>query len=149
MRKRSLISTMPIYILLVASIFAIALFSLPWASSSGKFKTETTMKLPDITVTDISWSRLKGDEIRITATIRNSGFAAARGFNVRFFNVDEGEAIGFTTISNLATGEQTTTAITYSEKNLVCPMRVTADWGNLIMESDESNNAAETTIVLG
>jgi subtilase family serine protease len=140
---------MPIYILLVASIFAVALFSLPWASSSGKFKAETTMKLPDITVTDISWSRLKADEIRITATVSNIGFAAARGFNVRFFDVNKGEAVGFTTISNLASGEQTTTSITHTEKSLVCPMIVTADWGNLIMESDETNNEAETTLVLG
>ncbi|HUQ17752.1 MAG TPA: CARDB domain-containing protein [Candidatus Saccharimonadales bacterium] len=108
--------------------------------------------LPDLTLTpaDIAFSSTKvvgGDQVRITATIRNIGTAEARNVGVRF--TDNGSPIGADqTIALIAAGGSATASATWDTKFLkgAHTITVTADPAAAIRESDEANNAASVTV---
>ena len=109
--------------------------------------------LPDLTLssTDISFSPppatqpTEGDSVTITATVRNIGEAAASDFRVSFFDGDS--LIGIDTISVTA-GFTTTASTTWIAVAGDRTIKVVADSGGAITESDETNNEASKTITV-
>ena len=106
--------------------------------------------MPDLTLssTDISFtpaSPTEGDSVSITAIIHNIGGADANNFTVSFF--DGTSLIGNDTISVNAnsTSSASTTWTSVAGNHII---RVVADSGDAIVESDETNNEANKTITV-
>lgn len=100
--------------------------------------------LPDLTLaaTDISFATAK-DSTTITATVRNTGAAAASGVPVRF--TANGAQIGTVqTIASIPAGGNGTASVVWQTKGLKgdYTIAVTADPANAIAETNESNNSA-------
>jgi hypothetical protein len=111
--------------------------------------------LPDLTLSpsDIALSSERvvgGDQVTITATIRNVGTLAAAPVAVRF--TDGGQQIGSVqAIASIAADGGTGTAqVVWSTKHLKGErtLTVTADPANALAELDEGNNAASRTVVV-
>ena len=135
---------LPIFVFLVASVTAVAVFSLPWITTTGQFR-HSQMKLPDLKVSELTWSQLSDGSVQLTATITNVGNAAAGGFNVRFWDVTDDMSAGMTTVPGIGIGGTATATVRHNSAQ-GCVIRATADWGNLVLESDETNNNAEITV---
>lgn len=105
--------------------------------------------LPDLTVSpaEITFSSSKGTTT-ITATVRNSGQAAAAGAAVGF--TDNGSPIGRATIASLPAGGSGTVSVAWSTKRIKGERTivVTADPANAIPELEESNNAATRVVTV-
>jgi len=106
--------------------------------------------IPDLTVSppDISFypaSPTEGDSVSITAIIHNIGGADANNFTVSFF--DGTSLIGNDTISGNAnsTSSASTSWTSVAGNHII---RVVADSGDVIVESDETNNGANKTITV-
>nr|MDQ4041808.1 hypothetical protein [Actinomycetota bacterium] len=110
--------------------------------------------LPDLTLSagDVSLSSERvvgGDQVTITATIRNVGTLAAAPVAVRF--TDNGQQIGTVqTIGSIGAGGTGTAQVVWSTKHLKGErtLTVTADPANALAELDETNNAASRTVVV-
>ena len=110
--------------------------------------------LPDLAIGagDIALSSQKivgGDQVTITATVRNIGNAAATGVAVRF--TDNGTQIGTVqTIAQIAAGGSGTASVVWNTKHVKGDrtITVTADPANAIRESNESNNTVTGTVTV-
>jgi hypothetical protein len=104
--------------------------------------------LPDLTLssTDITFSRqpiVTGDQVTITATVRNTGTDQADGVAVRF--TDNGTQIGTDqVIASIGAGATGTASVTWNTRGIRGDrtIAVSADPLRLIRESSETNNSA-------
>ena len=114
---------------------------------------------PDVTLdtADITLSKAKiveGDTVTVTATIRNTGAAAASDVNVRFADAN-GQIGAVQTISRIAAGGSAQASVAWTPAavggtNGEDVIVVTADHGNAISETNEDNNASRRIVtVLG
>lgn len=95
-----------------------------------------------------------GDEVTIRATVRNQGSEAVSEVVVQFLDVTGDEAVPIGTsrlIDSIAPGSSGSAETVYdtSDKAGERKIRVVADRSNLILESDEEDNAAEATLTVG
>jgi hypothetical protein len=110
--------------------------------------------LPDLALTDadltLSAERVRGgDEVTITAEVRNIGDAGATDVAVRF-EVD-GEPLGdVQSIATIEAGSSDTASVVWSTRQLngEHTITVTADPDGAITELDEANNVAERTVTV-
>ncbi len=106
---------------------------------------------PDLTLAseDISFSPAsqptEGDPVTINATVHNIGGADASDFTVSFF--DGASLIGTATIS-AAANSATTASTTWTAVAGDRTIKVVADSGGAVAESDETNNEANKTITV-
>lgn len=106
--------------------------------------------MPDLTLnfSDITFSPARPEEddsVIITATVYNVGAADANNFTVSFF--DGASFIGNDTTS-VSVNSTSTTSIIWSAVSGDHNIRVVADSGNVIVESDETNNEASRAITV-
>jgi len=87
----------------------------------------------------------EGDLVEITATVHNIGGADASDFTVSFF--DGASLIGTATIS-AAANSATTASTTWTAVAGDRTIKVVADSGGAVAESDETNNEANKTITV-
>jgi len=110
--------------------------------------TITSHLVADLTLSsaDISFSPAtptEGDSVTITATVHNIGDADANNFMVSFF--DDTVLIGTDTIS-VSAGSSTPASVSWTATAGDHNIRVIADSGDAIEESDETNNEASKTL---
>ncbi len=111
--------------------------------------------LPDLTLnsSDISFipagaaagAGAESIKVKINATVHNTGVAEANNFSVTFFN--DSSIIGITTLSVNA-NSTSVAAINWVATPGNHSIRVVLDSGNVIRESNESNNAADIAITV-
>ncbi|MCW7072175.1 MAG: PGF-CTERM sorting domain-containing protein [Methanophagales archaeon] len=110
---------------------------------------------PDLTLAseDISFSPAsqptEGDPVTINATVHNIGGADASDFTVSFFDgaFDGASLIGTATIS-AAANSATTASTTWTAVAGDRTIKVVADSGGAVAESDETNNEANKTLTV-
>ncbi|HET7700189.1 MAG TPA: CARDB domain-containing protein [Candidatus Limnocylindria bacterium] len=110
--------------------------------------------LPDLAIggSDVALSTQKivgGDQVTITATVRNIGTAATKDVAVRF--TDNGTQIGSVqTIAQIAAGGSGTASVVWDTKHIKGDrtITVTADPANAIRESNETNNSTTGTVTV-
>jgi len=118
-------------------------------TNNNASKTITVEKKPDLCPTDISFSPAsppEEDSVTITAVISNSGCTAAKDFTVSFF-VD-GALIGNTTNISVNALSRSKAVITWASVLGTYDIRVFADSGDVIQESNETNNNASKPITV-
>ncbi|AKB59427.1 hypothetical protein MSBR2_2911 [Methanosarcina barkeri 227] len=102
-------------------------------------------ELPDLKIESISLSPEEphpGENITFTATVKNSGFAAAEKSEIKYDIKGNNESYtGVTSIPALAAGETGTSTFFWTPGNEgQIEVKATADSGSVVSESDETNN---------
>ena len=120
---------------------------------------EIPVELPNLTVISDTFTfdppaPQPGDQVTVTITVSNTGEADASNVVVRFVDAtaDEPEPIGEDqTIPSVESGEGETVSVVYdtTDKSGERLIRVIVDPDGAIEESDETDNEAETTLVVG
>ncbi len=101
----------------------------------------------DLEITNIEWSDNKslGDRVTIRATVENTSAVDAEGFEVRLEIVskDRGRVVHEDTqvVSRLSAGRSEELKFRWDAEAYKHTFTVTADYGDAIRETDESNNA--------
>jgi hypothetical protein len=124
------------------------------ASGTGACVIPGVGAQPDLTLSssDIATSKNKivgGDKVTITATVHNVGTGDATDVKVRF--TDNGAQIGTDqTIAAIPAGGTGQAQVVWDTKHLKGnrTITVTADPGDVIDESDETNNSASITVTV-
>jgi uncharacterized repeat protein (TIGR01451 family) len=102
---------------------------------------------PDLVVSDITWSPLDagvGDTVTITATIYNQGVGRAGKFRVGCFI--SGQYAGFVDINQLEVEAEADAIFHWTAVNGIHPVNIVVDNDNLLVEINEDNNKATTSI---
>lgn len=104
--------------------------------------------LPDLTVafTNLPTSFQEGTEYQISVTVSNIGAAAAGQFSVES-RANDG-LVGTNTVSSLATGVSATVTFTWRPTAGQYTLRTVADSENAVVELDETNNTAITSVTV-
>ena len=108
---------------------------------------------PDLRVTSIAGANNKsvreGDKVTLTATVANSGNAAAPASKTQFL-LDGATVLGLVDTQALPAGQSTTVSVQWDTRNTSGQhtIRVTADQTGLVAESDEANNASALTVTV-
>jgi hypothetical protein len=98
--------------------------------------------LPDLLITVISFSNptpKEGDDVKVTATLRNNGTAAAAGAFVAFY--DGNSKFATVKVDPLPAGNSTPVTATWKAIKGAHQIRAVADPDNRLNESAEDNNA--------
>ena len=116
--------------------------------SISKLVTVPPTALPDLTAafTNLPTSFQEGTAYQITVTVQNIGTGNAGQFSVALRANDI--SVSTSTVTSLAAGASTTVTFTWSPVAGQYTLRAVADSGNAIVELDETNNAATTTITV-
>ena len=102
--------------------------------------------LADLTVADISWKPDRpaiGEDVTVTATLKNAGGGAAQDSGVRLF-IDDAEHGEAATLTRLYPQDSGTVSFGWTAETGMHTFRVDVDHDNQVVESDEENNASET-----
>ena len=110
----------------------------------------TVKKKPDLTLnsSDISFSPTsptEGDSVNLTTIIHNIGETDANNFTVSFF---DGTSLIVNDTISVNANSTSSASITWTAVSGDHNIRVVADPGNVIVESDETNNEANRTITV-
>ncbi len=114
---------------------------------NNTYYTPVSVASPDLIVSDITYSPQKpaiGDMVTLNATITNQGKGLAANFKVGYYL--DNELISTGTVSSLPGGTSFNTTCTWKITNGYHTLTVNANDGNLIFESDESNNTRSISI---
>ena len=98
---------------------------------------------PDLTITGASWSPgapVETDAVTLSAVVRNAGAVASGATNVNFY-LGETKA-GTANVGALAAGASVTVSVDVGPRTAGSyPLSAKVDEGNVVIESDETNNA--------
>jgi len=116
------------------------------AASSGGLNGNGTgtlrVVLPDLIITIVAFSSAapkEGDDVKVTATLRNNGTAASEGAFVAFY--DGSSKFASVKADALPAGNSTTVTATWKAIEGTHEIKAAADPDNKVSESNEENNA--------
>lgn len=116
------------------------------SASSGSLRGNDTVTLrvvlPDLLISILAFSSAaprEGDDVKVTATLKNNGTDAAEGFLVAFYS----DGARFASINGgpLPPGNSTLVVATWKAVKGTHQIRALADPDNKLVESNEENNA--------
>jgi subtilase family serine protease len=109
--------------------------------TNNEEKISFSTAIPDLVVEDITWSPQEpseNDEVTFTITIKNQGSGRAGTSSVAFYIDDL--LIGEQEVQEIGAGSTVTEAFTWSAQPGIHFIKLVADCGQTLTESDETNN---------
>ena len=96
---------------------------------------------------------VQGDEVTVTAVIRNTGDARAAGITVQFFDVSDGVLLpigGRQSLAEIGPGASATAQVSYATAGMAGTRRiqVVVDPNNFVVESNEGDNEAALSLTV-
>lgn len=122
------------------------------ASSGGLNGNDTgTLRvvLPDLLITTVTFSSptpKEGDDVKVTATLKNNGTDSAGSVFVAFY--DGNAKFASVRVDSLAAGNSTPVAATWKALKGTHQIKAAADPDNKVVESSEENNALTVPITV-